>query len=195
MATSNVFFCSDHHFGHSNIIKFTRDNGDRLRSFNTLHDMHEHIIHKHNSVVKPTDKVYFLGDVCMTRTAEGLTILNRLYGKKILIRGNHDECKLSQYAEYFEDVRGITHRYGIVMSHVPIHPDSLERWGFNMHGHLHYKRVLDQSGKPDPRYINVSMEQLTDYTPLSLDDLNRRITNAKHELALAQESRNWGLAF
>lgn len=179
MAIPNVFFCSDHHFGHHNIIKFTRDNGDKLRSFHSLAEMHEYIIYKHNSVVKPEDKVYFLGDVCMTRNAEGLEILNRLNGKKVLIRGNHDECKLSQYAEYFEDIRGVSHRYGVVMSHVPIHPDSLERWGFNVHGHLHYKRVLLPNGHPDSRYINVSMEQLADYTPLSLDELNRRINSAK----------------
>jgi calcineurin-like phosphoesterase family protein len=182
---SNIFFCSDHHFGHQNIIKFTRDNGDKLRSFNTLEHMQEYIIQKHNSVVQPGDKVYFLGDVCMTRTAEGLKILSRLNGEKILIRGNHDECKLSQYAEYFTDIRGVSNRYGVVMSHVPIHPDSLERWGFNMHGHLHYKRVLLPNGHPDPRYINVSMEQLADYTPLSLDELNRKITNAKKQLAMA----------
>lgn len=141
--------------------------------------MQEYIIQKHNSVVKPSDKVYFLGDVCMTRTAQGLEILRRLNGTKILIRGNHDECKLSQYAEHFEDIRGVSHRYGVVMSHVPIHPDSLERWGFNVHGHLHYKRVLLPNGHPDPRYINVSMEQLADYTPLSLDELNRRMHRAK----------------
>ena len=179
MATQDVFFCSDHHFGHHNIIKFTRDNGDKLRSFHTLDDMHEYIIQKHNSVVKPGDKVYFLGDVCITRTASGLEILRRLNGTKILIRGNHDECKLSQYAEHFEDVRGVSHRYGVVMSHVPIHPESLDRWGFNVHGHLHYKQVLLPNKRPDPRYINVSMEQLADYTPLSLDELNRRMQSAK----------------
>ena len=179
MATSNVFFCGDHHFGHDSIIKFTRDNGDKLRSFHSLAEMQEYIIQKHNSVVKPSDKVYFLGDVCMTRTAQGLKILRRLNGTKILIRGHHDECKLSQYAEHFEDIRGVSHRYGVVMSHVPIHPDSLERWGFNVHGHLHYKRVLLPNGHPDPRYINVSMEQLADYTPLSLDELNRRMHRAK----------------
>lgn len=179
MATENVFFCSDHHFGHHNIIKFTRDNGEPLRLFHSLAEMHEYIIYKHNSVVRPQDKVYFLGDVCMTRTAEGLEILARLNGKKILVRGNHDQCKLSQYAQYFDDVRGVSHRYGVVMSHVPIHPDSLDRWNFNVHGHLHYKVVRLPNGHPDPRYINVSMEQLVDYTPLSLDELNRRINSAK----------------
>jgi len=175
---SNVFFASDHHFHHENILKFLRSDGTQLRSFNGIHHMHEHIIAQHNSVVKPDDKVYFLGDVCITKTAAGLEILGRLNGIKILVRGNHDECKLSQYAQYFDDVRGVTHRYGVVMTHVPIHPDSLDRWGNNIHGHLHYKRVLLPNGHPDPRYINVSMECLDNYTPVSLAEINKRITKS-----------------
>jgi calcineurin-like phosphoesterase family protein len=177
---SNVFFASDHHFHHENILKFLRSDGTQLRSFNGIHHMHEHIIAQHNSVVKPDDKVYFLGDVCMTKNAAGLEILSRLNGIKILVRGNHDECKLSQYAQYFDDVRGVCHRYGVVMTHVPIHPESLDRWGTNLHGHLHYKRVLLPNGHPDPRYINVSMECLDNYTPVSLAEINKRIAkNAK----------------
>jgi calcineurin-like phosphoesterase family protein len=177
---SNVFFASDHHFHHENILKFLRSDGTQLRSFNGIHHMHEHIIAQHNSVVKPDDKVYFLGDVCMTKNAAGLEILSRLNGIKVLIRGNHDECKLSQYAQYFDDVRGVCHRYGVVMTHVPIHPESLDRWGTNLHGHLHYKRVLLPNGHPDPRYINVSMECLDNYTPVSLAEINKRIAkNAK----------------
>jgi calcineurin-like phosphoesterase family protein len=175
---SNVFFASDHHFHHENILKFLRNDGTQLRSFNGINHMHEHIIAQHNSVVKPDDKVYFLGDVCMTKNAVGLEILGRLNGIKILVRGNHDECKLSQYAQYFDDVRGVTHRYGVVMTHVPIHPESLDRWGTNLHGHLHYKRVLLPNGHPDPRYINVSMECLDNYTPVSLAEINKRIAKS-----------------
>jgi calcineurin-like phosphoesterase family protein len=176
----NVFFCSDHHFYHENIIKFLRDDGTPLRTFNGINHMHEHIIAQHNSVVKPDDKVYFLGDVAMAKNLEALKILERLNGTKILVRGNHDECKLSQYAQFFDDVRGVCHRYGVVMTHVPIHPDSLDRWGTNIHGHLHYKRVLLPNGHPDPRYINVSMECLDNYTPVSLEEIQKRIAkNAK----------------
>jgi calcineurin-like phosphoesterase family protein len=183
----SIFFCSDHHLFHKNILKFTRDDGTLLRVFDDVDHMHEHIIKQHNSVVGPDDKVYFLGDVTMSQNLKGLEILDRFNGHKILIRGNHDECKLSQYAQYFEDVRGVTHRYGLVMTHVPIHPDSIERWGFNLHGHLHYRRVLLPNGHPDPRYINVSMECLNDYTPISLDEINKRMSNATKHMAVAKK--------
>jgi calcineurin-like phosphoesterase family protein len=183
----SIFFCSDHHLYHKNILKFTRDDGTPLRVFDDVDHMHEHIIQQHNRVVGPDDKVYFLGDVTMSQNLKGLEILRRFNGHKILIRGNHDECKLSQYAEFFEDVRGVTHRYGLVMTHVPIHPDSLERWGFNLHGHLHYRQVLLPNGHPDPRYINVSLECLDDYTPISLDEINKRMSNATKHMAVAKK--------
>ena len=53
------------------------------------------------------------------------------------------------------------------MSHVPLHPASLGRWGANVHGHLHSNFVKDPvwPDKPDQRYICVSVEH-TDYYPL-----------------------------
>lgn len=172
----NIFFCSDHHFYHKNIIKFTKPDGTLIRQFSDLDHMHEHFIAQHNSVVKPNDVVYFLGDVVLERKdASKLGILHRLNGRKHLVRGNHDELDTIYYLDYFEDVHSLVAKYGVIMSHVPIHPGSIERWNCNLHGHLHYKRVLDSSGHPDPRYINVSMEQLDNYKPISLDELNKRI--------------------
>ena len=167
---SNVFFCSDHHLHHANILNFKRDDNSPLREFANVNDMNEYIVYRHNSVVRPKDKVYFLGDVTMARNAKGLEILGRMNGEKVLIKGNHDLCKPQQYLEYFKDIRAVHHMDGFVMTHVPLHPDCLERWGRNIHGHLHYRQIM-LNGAPDPRYINVSMERLHDYTPISLEQL------------------------
>lgn len=170
----NIFLCSDHHLGHSNILTFKRDDGSPLRYFSNIDEHDQYIIHRHNSVVRPQDKVYFLGDVTMSH--KSLWMVSHMNGEKILIKGNHDTHKLSQYLPHFKDIRGFHQFDGFALSHIPIHPESLGRWGVNIHGHLHHRRVLDShKQQPDIRYFNVSMECLEDYTPISLEQIKAKI--------------------
>lgn len=162
---SNIFLCSDHHLGHSNILTFKREDGTPLRDFANITDHDEYIIAQHNSVVRQHDKVYFLGDVVMSH--KWLPLLGRMNGDKVLIKGNHDIAKLSQYTPYFRDIRGFHQFDGFALSHIPIHPECLGRWGINIHGHLHYRRLQDA------RYFNVSMECLDDYKPISLEQIKK----------------------
>lgn len=171
---TNIFFCSDHHLGHSNILTFKRADGSPLRAFNSVNHMNEYIVHRHNLRVRQNDKVYFLGDVTMSRNARGLEILGRMNGEKVLIKGNHDLCKPEQYLQYFKDIRAVHQFDGMILSHIPIHPTSLGRWGVNVHGHLHSNRVcVGDTQVPDRRYYNVSMECLDDYTPVSLEEVKK----------------------
>ena len=172
---ANIFFCSDHHFYHQNILTFKRDDGTPLREFQDVNHMNEVMVQRHNERVRPNDKVYFLGDVTMSRNARGLEILGRMNGEKVLIKGNHDLCKPQQYLQYFKDIRGSHQFDGMVLTHIPIHPDSLARWGLNVHGHLHYQVVrLPLSQIPDRRYYNVSMERIN-YTPISLEEVKKQV--------------------
>lgn len=171
---ANIFFASDHHFNHANILTFKRQDDTPLREFRDVSHMNEHLINCHNSVVRPGDKVYFLGDVCMTRNASGLEILARLNGEKILIKGNHDLCKPEQYLNYFKDIRGSHQFDGMILTHIPIHSESLARWGTNVHGHLHHNVVrMPLSQIPDRRYFNVSVERIN-YTPISLEEVKKQ---------------------
>lgn len=170
---ANIFLASDHHFGHAKILTFTRKDGSPERVFSSVQEMDEHIVAQHNSVVRPSDKVYFLGDVAMSTKATSLSILDRMHGEKILIKGNHDLAKLSIYMQFFKDVRACHQLSGFLLSHVPIHPESLSRWKANVHGHTHSNRVM-LGEAADPRYICVCMEQLDNYTPVSLEEINKR---------------------
>lgn len=171
---ANIFFASDHHFNHANILTFKRQDDTPLREFRDVSHMNEHLINCHNSVVRSGDKVYFLGDVCMTRNASGLEILARLNGEKILIKGNHDLCKPEQYLNYFKDIRGSHQFDGMILTHIPIHSESLARWGTNVHGHLHHNVVrMPLSQIPDRRYFNVSVERIN-YTPISLEEVKKQ---------------------
>lgn len=171
---ANIFFASDHHFHHANILTFKRDDGTPLRDFSSVSHMNEHMVNSHNSVVRPGDKVYFLGDVCMDRKGKGLEILSRMNGEKVLIKGNHDLAKPSDYLKYFKDIRGSHQFDGLIMTHIPIHSESLARWGLNVHGHLHYNVVrMPLSQIPDKRYFSVCMERIN-YTPISLEEVKKQ---------------------
>lgn len=182
--THNVFFASDHHFGHANIIKFTNSDGTKLRDFATVEEMDEHMIAQHNKVVRPQDTCWFGGDVVINRRF--LSQVARLNGRKRLVLGNHDIFKNQDYFNAgFEDLHAFRKFDDFVLTHIPVHPDSLStRWHINVHGHLHSNQVRQARGvdaktgevlysetKKDPRYVCICMEQLDDYTPISLEDL------------------------
>lgn len=71
---SRVFFTSDTHFNHTNIIKFCS------RPFKDVSHMNETIISNWNRVVGPDDIVFHLGDFCLGGSAEWINVLNRLNG-------------------------------------------------------------------------------------------------------------------
>lgn len=183
----SVFLVSDTHFGHEKTCTvFKREDGSPLRPFSNAEEMDEFMVKAWNERVKPNDKVYHLGDVVINR--KFLSILGRLNGDKVLIRGNHDIFKLEDYSTYFRDIRGYHVMNGLILSHVPVHADSLARFGANIHGHLHANRVMKARGvdsktgeilysdKIDPRYHCVCVEH-TDFAPILFEDVLKRITN------------------
>lgn len=125
-----------------------------------------------NAVVRPSDKVYHLGDLAMAR--RHIATIGRCNGTKVLIKGNHDLFNLDDYTPFFKDIRGSHVLAGKLLTHIPVHPASLERWGANIHGHLHSERVLGADGQQDPRYACVSVEQ-TGFAPVALDEVLLRV--------------------
>ena len=167
------FFVADLHFGHNNIVKFRhRETGELLRPFDTVEDMEEAMIQFHNEIVKPTDKVYMLGDIAFN--TRGLMQVAKMNGIKILIKGNHDQLPLQRYIDAgFKDIRGVDVRNGLVFTHVPIHPNELGRFGCNVHGHLHAAKIM-RGAEIDPRFFCMSVEH-TNLRPISYEDMVERI--------------------
>ena len=166
--SGRTWICADHHLNHHNIIKFTDENGNLIRGskFKTIEEHDEFIIKSHNDLVDPNDRVYFLGDVCINRRA--LYLLSRFNGRLVLVKGNHDIFKLEDYTPYFEDIRSCVVQKDkdgnkVILTHIPIHPDSLGRFGRNIHGHYHQNKI------DDPRYICVSLEH-TNYAPIQIHE-------------------------
>ena len=146
----NVFITSDTHFSHNNMLKFTREDGSRLRPWNSLEEMDEALIENWNKVVRPNDKVYHLGDVVMKHKA--LQIVERLHGRKTLIMGNHDIFDSEKYLKYFKVLRACRVLDKFIMTHVPIHTSQLGRFKAIVHGHLHSHSI------DDPRYFNACVD-------------------------------------
>ena len=176
----SVFLVSDTHFGHAGVCRFTRDDGvTKLRPWDNAEEMDEAMVTAWNDRVKPTDKVYHLGDAVINRRA--LATLGRLNGDKVLIRGNHDIFRDDEYRRYFRELRAYHVMNGMILSHIPIHEDSLGRFGTNIHGHLHSNRVM-KDGAVDARYHNVSVEQLPDFAPILFEDVIKRIKDEGGEV-------------
>ena len=182
----SVFLVSDTHFGHKGVCHFTRNDGvTKLRPWDTPEEMDEEMVKRWNETVKPSDKVYHLGDVVINRKA--LPTLARLNGDKVLIRGNHDIFRDDEYREYFRELRAYHVMNGMILSHIPLHSDSLGRFGVNIHGHTHANRVKKARGvdartgeilysdEHDLRYHCVCVEQ-TDFRPILFEDVIKRIT-------------------
>ena len=173
----SVFLTSDTHFGHAGVCKFLRDDGvTKLRPWDNPEDMDEEMVKRWNETVRPNDKVYHLGDVVINRKA--LSIMHRLNGDKVLIRGNHDIFRDDEYRIHFRELRAYHVMNGMILSHIPIHSDSLGRFGTNIHGHLHANRVKAEvwgEYEIDTRYHCVCVEQ-TDFRPILFEDVIKRIS-------------------
>lgn len=82
-----IYFSSDHHFYHANVIKYCN------RPYSSIEEMNEKLIANWNSVVQPEDTVYYLGDFSLAfRPVELYS--KRLNGVKKLVAGNHDWCHI-----------------------------------------------------------------------------------------------------
>lgn len=182
---TNIFLYSDPHFGHKNVCRFTQKDGiTKMRPWDDVEVMNEDLIVLYNDKVKPEDTCYFLGDVIWNHRY--LDILSQLNGNKILIRGNHDTCSINEYLKYFVEIKSYDSIDGLLLSHIPVHPESIGRFGTNVHGHLHSNRVMKPCGFDDStsrviygkdidiRYHNVCVE-MTEFAPILLEDLIKKI--------------------
>lgn len=184
-----VFLVSDTHFGHKGVCHFTRNDGvTKLRPWDTPEEMDEAMVKAWNERVGPKDKVYHLGDVVINRRA--LVTMSRLNGDKILIRGNHDIFPDDEYRKYFRELRAYHVVEGMIFSHIPLHPESLGRFGVNIHGHLHANRVTKHGSAAgefvtqvvDTRYHCVCVEQTPDFAPILFEDVKKRIIEEGGEI-------------
>lgn len=181
MMTKDIWISSDLHLFHRNILNFTDEDGNKVRpNFKDVNHMNEYILEMHNSVVKPDDRYYCLGDVTFGNKEEFSTFWPKFNGRKNLIVGNHDDIKFLSSGGFFKKVQmwRMFPEFGLLLSHVPLHKETLRRHVDktknyyegsiilqNIHGHLH------QNPSPEGPYRSVCLEHLEEYKPINIEEL------------------------
>lgn len=170
-----IFYTSDLHFGHANVIKY--DN----RPFKTVDEMNNKMIQWWNARVKNTDEVYILGDFSLHNTALAKEIVKQLHGKKYLIKGNHDEKNMKPLFDGFWDYKKIRDNgRTVILSHYFIPSfESAHRGNIMLHGHSHNTRVAkaEEDIKAMYRERSIPCEAFNagcmyfGYAPATLDEI------------------------
>jgi calcineurin-like phosphoesterase family protein len=164
---SEIFFISDTHWGHRNIINLTG------RPFASVEEMNEKMIANWNERVKSDDDiVYHLGDFAFGTLEFHQDIFDKLKGKKVFIKGNHDDWKKiarmpwADVKDYSEIKIGDQR---LVLCHYPILSWNKAHYGaIHLHGHTHEKSPLE--GVCEFKWMNVCVEMIG-YAPISFDEI------------------------
>lgn len=179
---TKVFFTSDTHFGHSNIIKYCQ------RPFNSAEHMDEVLISNWNEVVSPQDIVFHLGDFCFGSDKEWIKILQRLNGTKYLILGNHDLKKIAnsnQIKDYFADInmqmRVVVDKQKMLLNHYPfLCFEGGYQNAWQLFGHVHSSK--HSTGLDKERLVHLFPTQYdvgvdnNNYRPVSFSQVSQIIT-------------------
>lgn len=177
-----IFFTSDLHFGHENIIKYCN------RPFANVDEMNNSLVDNWNSVVDDKDIVFILGDIslcCNINTLQGL--VSRLKGKKYLCIGNHDDKSITKaVSKYFEDIQ---YQYYIdidgqkvVLNHYPF--DGFENGGsesgIQLFGHLHTEPVDSKPYVKSFNQVDVGVDNMG-FKPVEFYDIVKMLIEKRIE--------------
>ena len=176
-----IYFISDTHFGHANIVKMCE------RPYPDVEAMNEALITAWNERVHGDDTVYIIGDMFF-RCSDPESILKRLKGKKWLIVGNHDgswmdKVDLNHYFvsvdNYLETTDGV---HGMTICHYPLLAWKNAGRTYMVHGHIHadinsdYWPLIQRR----ERVLNAGVD-VNDYRPVTFEEMvenNRKFKSA-----------------
>lgn len=166
-----VFFTSDTHFGHANIL--TRSN--RGNVWGSVEEMDEGLISRWNSVVGKRDTVYHLGDFSW-KPKETDAILRRLNGAILyLVSGNHDSTRIRNNSR-FQLVTPMMIVKGIDDLPVTLCHYGMRVWNQSHHGALHFYGHSHGSLPGNSQSCDVGVDVPEwDYTPVSLETIRKHL--------------------
>lgn len=170
---SKTYFIGDLHYGYNGI-------SDKFRTQFASDEEHHEVLH-HNvmSCTNKRNQLFLLGDIAFK--VEYFSFIKQYidnFRAVHIVLGNHDHISLGKFAvDHGAIVHGLTKKYGMWLSHCPIHPQERYRTKANIHGHLHnhvITKTVDGVEIPDPYYVNVCCEHVN-YKPISLEDIRERV--------------------
>lgn len=192
-----IFFTSDLHFGHRSILWL--GNG---RPFKTTDEMDQALIDNWNSVVKPGDVVYILGDMSLRGDYTHLeSCISKLNGNKHLLIGNHDKEKevaklrnkniIQSMHDYHKIKVKLTdgNTLRIILSHFPIleFDGALKGNTIHLYGHIHdahnYDDIYTKLGYPALNVgcdVSSTFPNTKPFTPINLVDILEKMNSIYH---------------
>ena len=166
-----IFFVSDTHFYHSNIIGYCD------RPFISVDQMNIAMIRNWNSVVKKKDTVFHLGDFLIGNKKQTSAIREALNGTIKLIRGNHDDHSNQWYRDCgFDEVYDypIVFNEFLILSHNPM-PFVPSPTMVNLYGHIHNSPMFETWGKQSA----CMCVERHDYKPVPLEEVAKHFGGVK----------------
>lgn len=176
---NKVFFTSDLHCYHKNIIKYCN------RPFDSVEEMNQTIIDNWNRVVPEDGITFVLGDCVFGGKEKWSKIFSQLNGIKYLIRGNHDGNFTSRdifTAEYdfklinvmFDDK--CPEQYIFACHYPMISWPHMEKGSWMVYGHIHtVNGETSFKDKLSPSQYDVGVDN-NNFTPVSFQQVKEMIT-------------------
>ena len=157
-----IWFSSDHHFNHMNIIKHCQ------RPFSSVREMDEEMISRWNSVVKENDEVYYLGDLTLGDWTIAWSYIKRLNGRIRFIEGNHDYrwfSKLPENQKLLPIHELKFNKQSLVLSHYP-----MRSWNKSFHGSYHLFGHVHGAMQPYGKSFDIGVD-CHDFYPISIEEV------------------------
>lgn len=189
-----IFFVSDTHFCHENIIKYCK------RPFKDIEENDEELIRRWNEKVPKDGIVFHLGDVAFGNTNRVDEILKRLNGKIYLVIGNHDwrrivndhKCRFELMTQQINMKIGKRH---IILNHYPMLCFSGAWRGedatYQLFGHVHTSPYTDEGlDKQRLKMLFTSQYDVgvdnNNFTPVSWKEVDQIINNQMMSLGMCR---------
>ena len=185
-----IWLASDTHFFHENILKYCN------RPFETVEAMNDALVANWNSVVKPDDHVYHLGDFCFGNVEKWNWCLEpgRLNGHIHLILGNHDPDRVFREGTLIERFDSIDYQktliiegWTVILNHFPFlsFSNNLDHKAMQLFGHIHSApdgigNVIAGGKELQWNQYDVGVDN-NNYTPVSWAQIKEKLKLAENE--------------
>lgn len=150
------------------------------RGFKSCEEMNDAIVERWNSIVKPDDMVFLLGDITLNNTPKGVKLFKKLNGTISIIWGNHDTLARQKEFENLPNViiLGYAHCFkyhnlSLYLSHYPTLTANydekyLSQHVINLHGHTHQQANFLYPNNPFMYHVGVDSHNCY---PVNLDEI------------------------
>ncbi len=197
MEANNIWFTSDTHYHHKNIVRgvtaWRNSEGeiplDAVRDFNTIEEMNELMVDNINRTVAENDVLIHLGDWSFGGIDKVLEFRSQIRCKKIYLTfGNHDhhlrknyefQKKFSGLWDY-QELKVNKGEVSLVLCHYPIISWNGQGKGtYMLHGHQHLKgdKRVTQKDRMD-----IGLCGSPEFRPYHIEEIIKEINEKNNEL-------------